>query len=56
MEHNNRLNQEGEETPALEQLRALEDMVDALDAKVDSLDKRLGKAEVRLEEIVAEQD
>ena len=56
MEDNNRLNQEGEVTPALEPLRALEDMVDALDAKVDYLDKRLGKAEARLEEIVTKQD
>ena len=56
MEDNNRLNQEGEVTPALDPLLALEDMVDALDAKVDYLDQRLGKAEARLEEIVAKQD
>ena len=49
-------NQGGEVLPALESLGALEDMVDALVAKVDYLDKRLGKAEVRLEEIAAEQD
>jgi hypothetical protein len=56
MECNNRLNQDGEVVPALEALDALEDMVDALVAKVESLDRRIGKAETRLEEIVAEQD
>jgi hypothetical protein len=58
MEDNNRLNQDGEVVLALEALgtlEVLEDMVDALDAKVDSLDRRIGKAEARLEEIVAEQ-
>jgi hypothetical protein len=55
MEDNNRLNQDGDVVLALEALGALEDMVDALDAKVDSLDWRIGKAEARLEEIVAEQ-
>jgi hypothetical protein len=55
MEDNNRLNQDGDVVLALEALGALEDMVDTLDAKVDSLDWRIGKAEARLEEIVAEQ-
>jgi hypothetical protein len=31
-------------------------MVGALVAKVDYVDRRIGKAEARLEEIVAEQD
>jgi hypothetical protein len=55
MKDNNRLNQDGDVVLALEALGALEDMVDALDAKVDSLDWRIGKAEARLDEIVAEQ-
>ena len=55
MEDNNRLNQDGEVVLALEALGALEDMADALDTKVDSLDRGIGKAEARLEEIVAEQ-
>ena len=55
MEDNNRLNQDSDVVLALEALGALEDMVDALVAKVDSLDWRIGKAEARLEEIVAEQ-
>ena len=56
MEDNNGLNQNGAVVPALEELSALEDVVDALEAKVDSLDRRIGKAEALLEEIVAEQD
>jgi peptidoglycan hydrolase CwlO-like protein len=56
MKDNNRLKQERKLTAALEPLRALEDMVDALDAKVDYLNGRIGKAEARIEQIVAEQD
>jgi len=56
MEDNNSLNQNGAAVPTLEVLGALEEMADALEAKVDSLDRRIGKAEGRLEEIVAEQD
>ena len=56
MEDNNGLNQNGAAVPTLEVLGALEEMADALEAKVDSLDRRIGKAEGRLEEIVAEQD
>ncbi len=56
MENKNRLNQDAEVVPALEALDALEEMANALDAKVDYLDRRIGKAETRLEEIVAEQN
>jgi hypothetical protein len=59
MESSDRLTlQNGEVVAALESVRALESLLDALAAKVDDLEKRLGEAEERLEEIaiVYEQD
>jgi hypothetical protein len=59
MESSDRLTlQNGEVVAALESVRALESLLDALAAKVDDLEKRLGEAEERLEEIaiVCERD
>ena len=41
---------------ALETVCTIEEKFDELEAKVEKLGKRLGKAEARLEELVAEQD